>query len=186
MQRFFKFCVLALCLTLAGCTGDGGMPTIPPKDLTMIAATVVPPPTAIPISPEMAIVLLTNDALERFTDPLAKTLDADYLVLDVHFAASADGQLVLFLIKARCQCANNTNCCMLERTFVVVVNAMKAVHGKISGYIPANVDKVQVSCLDRSRPLGMVEASWNDLESFFTEAISGGQFGSRVQIFSTP
>ena len=181
MQRFLNVIVLTIFLALAACSG--GLPTASPQQMTAAAAPTPEPPTAVPIPPEKAIVLLANDALERLADPLSQTVDANYQVLDVHLAPSADGLTMTLAIEARCECVNNTNCCSLQRTFVVVANAMKAAHGKIRAYIPVNIGKVRISCRDHTRDLGVAESIWADMDAYFTEVITGSQFGNRV-IFS--
>jgi hypothetical protein len=180
MQRSIRFLALTVFLALAAC---GGMPTVSPEQLTAAALPTPEHPTAVPIPPEKAIVMFTNEALNRLADPLSQTVDANYQVLDVRFAPSADGLTMTLTIDARCECANSANCCSLQRTFVVVVNAMKAVQGKIRPYIPLNMGKTLISCRDHSRQLGVAEATWADMNYYFSEAITGSQFGNRV-IFS--
>ncbi|MBI5935194.1 MAG: hypothetical protein HY867_15950 [Chloroflexi bacterium] len=182
MQRSIRFLALTVFLALAAC---GGMPTVPPEKQTAAAPTTEPP-TAVPIPPEKAIVTFTNEALIRLADPLSQTVDANYQMLDVHFTPSADGLTMTLTIDARCECANNANCCSLQRTFVVVVNAMKAVQGKIRAYIPINMGKVRLSCRDHSRDLGVAEATWADMNGYFSEAITGSQFGNRVLFSPAP
>ena len=184
MERVFKFFALTIFLALAAC--GGGLPTASPAEMTLAALPTQPPDTPIPIPPEKAIVMLTNDALDRLADPLSQTVDANYQALDVHFAPSADGLTMTLNIDARCECANNANCCSLQRTFVVVTNAMKTVHGKIKAYIPINMGKVRMACRDHSRDLGVAEANWTDMDNYFSEAITGSQFGNRVTFFPTP
>jgi hypothetical protein len=130
--------------------------------------------------------MLSNDALERLADPLSQTVDANYQVLDARLSVSADGLTMTLNIEARCECANNANCCSLQRTFVVTTNAMKSVHGKIRAYIPVNIGKVRISCRDHNRELGVAESNWADMDQYFSEAITGSQFGNRVTFFPTP
>lgn len=183
MGRVFKFFASIIFLALAAC---GGMPTASPAQLTAAAAPTPEPPTAVPIPPEKAIVMLTNDALNRLADPLAQTVDANYQILDAHFSPSLDGLTMTLTIEARCECANNANCCSLQRTFVVAINAMKAVQGKIRGYIPINLGKARITCRDHSRDLGAAEVNWADMDNYFTDAITGSQFGNRVTFITTP
>jgi hypothetical protein len=154
--------------------------------MTLAALPTPEPATAVPIPPEKAIVMLANDALGRLADPLSETVDAHFQILDVHFTPSADALTMTLNIDARCECANNANCCSLQRTFVIVTNAMKAVHGKIKGYIPMNMGKVRISCRDHNRDLGVAEANWADMDSYFNDAITGSQFGNRVIFSPTP
>lgn len=183
MQRSIRFFALTFFLALTAC---GGLPTATSEQMTAAALPTPEPPTAVPIPPEKAIVMLANDALGRLADPLSETVDARFQILDVHFTPSADALTMTLNIDARCECANNANCCSLQRTFVIVTNAMKAVHGKIKGYIPMNMGKVRISCRDHSRDLGVAEANWADMDSYFSDAITGSQFGNRVTFFPTP
>ena len=184
MQRVFRFFTLTIFLALAAC--GGGLPTATSAQLTAAAAPTPEPPTAVPIPPEKAIVMLANDALDRLADPLSQTVDAHYQVLDARFTPSADALTMTLSIEARCECVNNANCCSLQRSFVMVTNAMKNVHGKIKAYLPLNMGKVRMSCRDHSRDLGVAETNWADMDQYFTEAITGSQFGNRVTFFPTP
>lgn len=184
MKLFVLIFVFALFLALTGCGNTvlaGGDPVADAKN-TLTAAAITPSPTATSIPNQKAIVVLINDTLEKGLDPLSKTLDADYQVVDIYFIGDANGYLITFRVDVRCTCVNNTNCCTTERTFVVIANTLKAVREKIINQMPPTVANVQVSCFDHYRQIGTAVVSWGDLVSYFTEKISGDQLGSRVFI----
>ncbi len=152
-----------------------------------LTATVLPPTfTSTPDPDESAIVMLLNRGLEQTTDPLSQTIDARYQVLDASFPLGADQVPSTFRIDVRCECVNGTSCCTLERTFIVLTQAMKPGIAKIAQQVPATVMDTQVVSLDHSTQIGMIVVSWRDLLDYFRGAINGFQLGSRVITLKGP
>jgi len=182
--------VLILMLTgliwLAACGND-----LTPDQLTMAvqtltAAAYTPTATSTPDPDESAIVILLNRGLAETTDPLSQTIDARYQVVDASFPTNADGTPNTFRIDVRCECASAASCCTLERTFVVVTDAMKVDAAKIARQAPNTVTSLQVACFDHATQTGMMIASWDDMVAYFTSSINGFQLGARVVRLAGP
>jgi len=178
-----KLLILALllisALLLASC-GDVLSAAQMASAVQTLTATVLPPThTSTPDPDESAIVMLLNKGLEQTSDPLSQTIDAHYQVVDASFQLGTNMQVSTFRIDARCECIAAA-CCTPERTFVVIVAAMKPAMEKIARQVPSTVTEVQVVCLDRTTPVGMISVAWYDLKGYFTGAINGFQLGART------
>jgi hypothetical protein len=133
------------------------------------------------------IVSKLNESLSLTIDPLSASLDARYQVVDVSFLNNNTNQpLITLAISVRCECVNNSNCCTPERTFIAIVDAMKATHEVIYTQVPTTVIQVQVSCFEHSRQIGTAIVGWSDLIEYFRGTTNGYQLGNRVMILSTP
>ena len=180
MKRPVLILMLTGLIWLAACGND-----LTPDQLTMAvqtltAAAYTPTATSTPDPDESAIVILLNRGLAETTDPLSQTIDARYQVVDASFPVGADQKPTVFRIDVRCECINGASCCTLERTFVVLTEAMKPGIEKIARQVSASVVDVQVACLDRSTQIGMVVISWRDMVDYFAGRINGFQLGGRV------
>jgi len=153
---------------------------------TLTAAAYTPTATSTPDPDESAIVILLNRGLAETTDPLSQTIDARYQVVDASFPTNADGTPNTFRIDVRCECASAASCCTLERTFVVVTDAMKVDAAKIARQVPNTVTSLQVACFDHVTQIGMMIASWDDMVAYFTSSINGFQLGARVVRLAGP
>lgn len=181
MKRIVPLVGSLLFLILAACTATDLSTAQMASAVQTLTATVLPPTvTPTPDPDESAIVLLLNHGLEQTADPLSQTVDAHYQVIDASFAMDANQKASTFLIQVRCECASGTACCTPERTFVILVNAMKPVADKIARQVPVTVQTVQISCLDHTSMHGMVMVSWRDLADYFAGTINGFQLGGRV------
>ncbi len=189
MQPMKRLVLPALCfvlLALAGC-GDDLSTAQMANAVKTLTATVLPPTyTPTPDPDESAIVILLNRGLDQTIDPLSQTIDARYQVLDASFPLGADQVSSTFRIDVRCECINGASCCTLERTFIVLTNAMKLGVEKIAKQVPPTVTDVQVVSLDRNTQIGVMVVSWRDLWDYFRGAINGFQLGSRVITLAVP
>ena len=186
MKRPILILLLTSLIWLAACGND-----LTPAQLTMAvqtltAAVYTPTPTSTPDPDESAIVILLNRGLAETTDPLSQTIDARYQVVDAIFSLGMDGTPATFRVDVRCDCANATTCCTLERTFVVITAAMKVGAEKIGRQVPNSVTSLQVVCFDHTAQTGMMVASWPDMVAYFTGGINGFQLGARVVKFAGP
>ena len=76
--------------------------------------------------------------------------------------------------------STRTQCCLLERMFIVTMRAMKDRQEKILEQVPGNVSEVKVVCYDHGTQIGVMFAWWSDVKAFLLEQINGYQLGSRV------
>ena len=179
MKRIILIALPFFVLALANCGYDLSTAQMASAVQTLTATVLPPTPTATPDPDESAIVILLNHGLEQTTDPLSETIDARYQVVDASFPVGLNQQASTFRIDVRCECLG-ASCCTPERTFVVIMNAMKPVADKVARQVPASVTDVQVVCLDRSTQIGMMIASWRDMVDYFSGTINGFQLGART------
>ncbi|MEW5939826.1 MAG: hypothetical protein AB1750_09215 [Chloroflexota bacterium] len=179
MKLFIQALLFVMALILVSC-GDVLSTAQMASAVQTLTATVLPPtPTVTPDPDESAIVMLLNRGLEQTADPLSQTVDARYQVVDASFPLGANQLAATFRIDVRCECVGSA-CCTPERTFVVIVAAMKPGMEKIARQVPVTVMDVQVVCLDHTTPIGMMIVAWRDLTGYFTGAINGFQLGARA------
>ncbi len=179
-QSSTAFAILLLLASATACTGADLSTAQMNSAVQTLTATVQPPTvTATPDPDESAIVLLLNHGFEQISDPLAQTLDARYQVLDVSFPLDGNNKASTFLVQVRCECVNG-GCCTAERTFVMLVHAMKSVADKVARQVPGTVTNLQVASLDHAASMGIVLVSWQDMADYFTGTINGFQLGGRV------
>jgi hypothetical protein len=147
-------------------------------------------PSATPVPNEAVIVNALNDA-SRGADPLEETLDAKFSILDISFHLSGK-PLVTTTLEVHVECEWITRpSCTVERAFVALAHAFKAVKAdvrkKIIGQIPETVLVVQVRAFDHiTKPLGIIEVGWQDLLAFANGDITGDQLGTRILRFIPP
>ncbi len=158
--------------------------TIPPQQGTAVAltqtATVWTPTwTASPDPPENKIVEWLNGELSN-ADPLEQTLDARYLVTEVSFPFTQGSSAQIFRVDLRCECAANTNCCVPERMFVVLMTAMKGSKDKLIKQVPSNVGAIKVICYDHTSQINVIGADWAEVRGYLNENVSGYELGAQV------
>ena len=189
MQRLFLFIPIAFLFFINSCAvmppPDGSDPVqnAVAETLTAIAATDVPTLTPHP-SISNLIGVLNNDL--STTNPLGRTLDAEYLVVNMSFSYASNG--VLFQVDVGCICMNSDKCCNAERTFVVLANSMKTHSSTVVSYLAPNISQIVVVCVNQQskQPVGAVTVSWPDMQGYLQGHISGEQLGMRVKPTSVP
>ena len=185
MKRIVLFLLPVLILAMAGC-GDVLTTAQMLSAVQTLTATVLPPtPTATPDPDENAIVMLLNRGLEQTLDPLSQTIDAHYQVMDASFPLGISQQAATFQVNVRCECYG-ASCCTPERTFVVIVNAMKPGIEKIARQVPVSVTSFQVVCQSSSMQIGVLTVAWQDMVDYFSGRINGYQLGARTVKYAGP
>lgn len=188
MKRFFvTLPVLLLFIFFSAC--DVGETPIPDDlgtavALTQTAVMWTPTVTSTPDPNEPKIIEWLN---EYFTssDALQQTFDVKFRALDVMFPLLPENKPpTTFRVDVHCECANNRPCCTPERAFVVTMWAMRERRDKISEQVPDSITELQVVSFDHSNQIGMVIASWQDVEDYITDKINGYQLGSRARTLS--
>jgi hypothetical protein len=97
-------------------------------------------------------------------------MDAQYYVIDVTFEPIPKKTDRTAVVHVDCVCMNTTNCCIPERTFVVVVESMRKNHGY--GYVPLKafegVGEFRVICSDLTtkNEIGTMSAPWNEVQAY--------------------
>jgi hypothetical protein len=188
MRRFLLLIPIFLLMLLNACGNSTA--SISPTEGTAVGQTQTatvwtPTITPTPDPNESKIVEWLNAELLN-ADPLEQTLDAKYQVVDASFPITLNGTSTIFRVDVRCECMTNTQCCIPERTFIVIVWAMRNRADKIIEQVPGTVNEMKVVCYDRMTQLGVMSAWWSDLKSYLLDQINGYQLGSRVFRSSLP
>jgi hypothetical protein len=137
-----------------------------------------PTATATPDPNEAKIVEWLNEGFSAM-DPLERTMDAQYQMLDVSFLPGLSAP-VLFRLDMRCECPMNAQCCVPERMFVIAMRMMKKYRDNILGQVPGSVTEVHLVCYNHQTLIGVMVAGWGDVKSYLHENINGFQLGSRI------
>ncbi len=182
MKRLFLIIPMLLLFLVNSCVA--GMPisanaigTALIQTQTATMWTVIPTQTFNPNIPTI-ISWLNNDLAT--VSPLGRTLDAEYHVINVSFPNMQNDSI--FRVDVGCICMNNSKCCNPERTFVVVVEAMKRYPGAFWAQVPGGINEIMVVCSDHQAKMqiGAVTASWQDVQGYLQGYISGYQLGVRT------
>jgi len=185
MKRFLSIVPVLLFILLNSC----GIP-VPASVGTAVAQTQTagiwtPTITSTPDPDEPQIVMWLNETLLS-ADPLEQTLDAKYQVVDVLFPTAPDIASAVFRVDIRCECSTNTQCCIPERMFVMIMRAMEKYPEKIIEQVADRASSVQVTCYDHMTLIGTMIATWLDVKSYLRKQITGYQLGARVIKFPPP
>lgn len=184
MKRPLPFIFIVLLFFINSCTAAAGF-TIPnevgtavAQTQTAVAWTAVPTPTLNPSIPSM-IDWLNRDL--STANPLGWTLDAEYRVIDISFSNILNSTALIFQVDVHCSCIYNEDCCIPERTFVVIVDSMKR-YPQFWTQIPSDTIRMIVVCSDHpnTKPIGAVTASWPDVQGYLQGNVSGDQLGWRA------
>lgn len=185
MKRLFSFIFIVLLFFINSCTAVAAAPIISndtgtavAQTQTAVAWTAVPTPTLNPSIPSM-IDWLNRDL--STANPLGWTLDAEYRVIDISFSNILNSSALIFQVDVHCSCIYNEDCCIPERTFVVIVDSMKR-YPQFWTQIPSNTIKMIVVCSDHpnTKPIGAVTAPWPDVQGYLQGNVSGDQLGWRA------
>ena len=183
MKKLAFFLVGILFLVLTGCGDVTTEQAVADAQQTIVVASLVPTITPTPVPNETALVEKINGVLNdnKVVDDLSKAIDAHYQVMDIHFEP-AGGMVVIFQIDVLCICVKNVNCCVPERTFVVIAHAMKALGKPLADNVPATVLETHVSCITGNRLIGTVRVPWDELKQYIIDVHGGYQLGNSVQV----
>ncbi len=186
MKRFTFFLVGVFFLVLAGCGEMTTEQAVAGAKQTIEVASAVPTITATPIPNEMVMVEKINAVLNdnKVVDDLSKAIDAHYQVMDIRFEP-AGGTVFIFQMDVLCICVKNGNCCVPERTFVILAHAMKVLGKPFTDNVPETILEVHVQCTNGSRLIGIVTVSWDALKNYILDSagqIGGYQLGNSVQV----
>lgn len=189
MKRLFQLSIFISLLGLLNACVTDTPSAIPPDTGTAVAHTQTatmwtPLPTATPDPDEAKIVEWMNEGLLA-ADPLERTIDAQYQVMDASFPYGPTSAMI-FRVDMRCECPSNAQCCVPERMFVIAMRAIRRHKDDIIGQVPGNATEVHLVCYNHKTPIGVMVARWADVKSYLQENINGFQLGSRVYKTGVP
>ena len=194
MKRFIWGFMLVLFSFLTSCIGAIDENTVHQVELSQTASVYTPIPMSTPDPFAKMIVDLINFQLQTPEDPLSKTLDATYTVVEVSFSSEVGNTPAIFSITVQCECARDGDCCNGEHIFVVITRAMKAITTRevsmgippsIPATVPTTVTEMRVICHDHQSPLGTMYVSWPIMREYLLGTINGDQLGWVVQKIAT-
>lgn len=182
MKRLLLVAPLGLFLLLHACLSVPAV--IPPAIGTAVAQTQTavmwtPTITPIPNPDEQMLVQWLNEVLTA-ADPLEQALDASSQVEDIAFPPITDTASLRLVVRVRCTCARDLDCCSLERMFVLTINAMKKKAGKVLDQVPPNVAEVWIVCHNHGTEIGVMNAWWGDVKDYLLDNINANMLSSRV------
>jgi hypothetical protein len=129
-----------------------------------------------------------NQDLASMANSLETTLDAKYSVTNISFPNFQNSSDLMFRLDVGCICMNSADCCIPERTFVVIIESMK--RNPIANFtqVPAGVRQIMIVCSDlkTKSQLGVESAPWQDVLDYLQGRESGFQLGARVSRIGAP
>lgn len=188
MKRWLPFFPLFFLFIFNSCTGaapgiSSEVGTAVANTQTAAMWTAIPTFTPNPNIPNI-VTWLNNDL--STINPLESTLDAEYHVIDISFSRRPDRSGLLFRVDVDCRCMNGAECCIPERTFVVIIEAMKRNATTILTHVPGDVSEILVVCTEHRAGVGAMTAAWQDVRGYLQYQISGYQLGMRVSRTDVP
>jgi len=190
MKYLFLFIPIALLFLVNSCAGlpsasPVGMQTALAQTLTAMSWTAMPSPTFNAYIPDM-INWLNNDLAA--VSPLGRTLDAEYHVIDISFRNISNSADLSFRVEVNCLCMNGDKCCLPERTFVMILEALNRNANTTLFQVPARVSEVMVICRNQQTKMqvGAISASWQDVQAYLRKQLSGDQLGVRATQIAAP
>jgi hypothetical protein len=168
-MRVRILCLLSVVLiVLAGCA-PAGPATPTPKPAPAETATPAP----------VDLVKILQEYLNNM-DPVGAVLDANFTILDVAYEKDAGGKERVLDIHINCDDQGNT--CGPERSFSVVVMALKEKKKKLPDILPRTLTDLQVYTYDHLAGTGVRKVGWQDVKDFNEDVITGAQLAARVVI----
>jgi hypothetical protein len=181
MKRLLLFIPILLLLFLNAC-GDGLAAMPAPVQITALwqtetakAWTAIPTTTFNPYVPTM-ISWLNTDLFN--TNALGSTMDANYSVTDITIRNHSP---MTFRINVNCTCRNDSDCCIPERTFVMILESLRRNSGVALQQIPQDVSQMMVVCSnERNAQIGAILVSWQAVREYLLGHLTGYELGVQV------
>jgi hypothetical protein len=192
MKRLFLFIPIAFLFFVNSCA-DLGVPQLRDAVVataiqeTQRAATRAAAPTPTPNPNIPYIVNWLNGDLSTVS-PLGRAMDAEYHVMNVSFPSAENGLGLIFRVDVGCICINGEDCCIPERTFVLILEAMYRNRSTALAQVPTGLSEVMVVCGNRQTKaqIGAITVSWQNVDAFLRDQINGDQLGVRVTRTTAP
>lgn len=186
MRRFLLVMPVFLFVLLSACSGvDAKMVQLVSQTLTATMWTPIPVTSTPSAVPKEAMMLNTlNEEFRKVSDPLERTFDAVFSVVDIGFDQSGNPLSTKTLrIHIQCDWILKSSCTE-QRAFVVFARVFKGMkpkpRKKITEQVPETVSIVQIKAFSHGSQLGIVEIGWRDLLLFANDDITGEQLAARV------
>lgn len=190
MKRLLPFIPVLLLLLVNSCVqadplDSTGTATAIANTIYAAIWTATPTPTFNPAISAM-VSWLNMDLVT--TNALGATIDADYHVNKISFQNIPNSSALIFRVNVGCTCMNTDNCCIPERTFVVIVESMKKNRDTNLVQVPSEVSRMLVVCSDQKTKsqIGAISASWQDVQSYIWGTLDGHQLGVQVTRIAAP
>lgn len=112
--------------------------------------------------------------------PLGRAMDAEYHVIKVSFLNVPNSSALIFRMDVRCICMSSSDCCIPERTFVVLMESMKRNPSLIQ--VPTGVSEIIVVCSNHQdkEQFGAISANWSDAYGFLSGNITAEQLSANA------
>jgi len=182
MKRSTFILIGVLFFVLTGCGEMSTAQAVAGAQQTIVVASLVPTITPTPVPNEMVMVekinLVLND--NKVVDDLSKAIDAHYQVMNIQFEP-AGGMMIIFRMDVLCICVKNVNCCVPERTFVIIAHALKVLGRQFAENVPDTILETHVNCHNSDRLVGTVRVSWEELKQYIVDTHGGYQLGNSVE-----
>lgn len=145
---------------------------------TQTAAVWTAAPTQT-FNPNISIMVTwLNADLVSPANALGVTMDAKYGVNNIAFENHSP---MTFRIDVNCICMNEADCCIPERTFVVILESLKRNSSATLTQVPADVSQMMVVCYNQTNaPIGAITVSWPAVKEYLQGYLSGYQLGVQV------
>lgn len=182
-MRFRFFGIILVCsLLLASCGTlfPAAAPTPNPADLEKqtkeakkATEAAKPTETVMPTPlPSMIVNILGNYL--RNIDSIDRVLETQFDVTDAWYGPDANG-VIVFRLTVNCM-----GLCSRERTFAMLIEALRYNLGALTGMLPSNIAELQVVTLNRLQPTGLVVVRWQDAVDYCSGAITDSQLAGRI------
>lgn len=188
MKRLLLFIPIILLLLINSCTelpvGQDAVNTAVAQTQIALTRMVLPTPTSNPNIPNM-VIWMNNDLAT--SNPLESTLDAEYHVINMSFPDLPNSSNLRFQVEVNCLCMNNNECCVPERTFVVIIESMRRYSG-LPSLVPVEVSEVLVICSNHhtKAKVGAISAPWQDVKGYLQGSVSAYQLGALAKRVAVP
>jgi hypothetical protein len=120
--------------------------------------------------------------------PLGSVMDAQYYVIDVLFLDIPNTSERNIQVNVKCTCMNDTDCCLPERTFVMIVESMRRnnSHNTLQSYGIFREFTVVCSNQQTGQPIKPMTVAWKDVKGYLTDPGRAYELGGHVNHTPVP
>lgn len=188
MKRLLPLIPILLLFLVNSCTPSMSieeMGTAVSLSQTAALWTLTPTQTG---NPELTIMRSWMAADLSNASPLGWYMDAQYYVNDVDIQDIPKKLDPIIRVDVDCVCMNNSDCCVPERVFVLIVESIRRNKDRVPFPIFAGVSDFVVVCYDNStkKPVGAMSASWQHVQGYLFDLSLGYHLGEHTIRTSIP
>ena len=181
MKRFLPVIPFVLLLFMNAC-GDNPLVISTAQWEAMIrtqTATMWTPAPTPTFNPNISVMVnWLNADLVSSINALRSSMDATYSVSSITFQNHSP---MTFRIDVKCICMNDADCCLPERTFVVILEALKRNSPTAVAQVPPDVTQMMVVCFNQhNAQVGAITVSWQAAKEYLQGYKSGYELGAQV------